>query len=300
MVPPPRQPAPIISAAVGPIIFDKQIGSGSFATVWRAHAASDVSTVFAVKRLPLPAPGARVPEAVRNEVRVMCELAAVPGAVRLFDAIESIDGHYNLVMEFCSTDLFHALGEYDGGQGVLDIELARHLMLQLIDAVLACHAHGVFHRDLKPENILISESQGLLKLCDFGLATFNRRSSDQGCGSKRYMSPECVKPTVYTAPHAALHHLRTANTAAAAHSIASCAAKQAPHAYDCALDDTWAVGILLLNIIAAKNPWEIADADTDVNFAVYSAEPMSLVNSFHLAPAMAEVVLHIPLVSASH
>ncbi len=30
------------------------------------------------------------------------------------------------------------------------------------------HLNGYFHRDLKPENILIND--GVVKLCDFGLA----------------------------------------------------------------------------------------------------------------------------------
>ncbi|KAJ1338919.1 hypothetical protein BSLG_006554 [Batrachochytrium salamandrivorans] len=35
--------------------------------------------------------------------------------------------------------------------------------------------------------------------------------------------------------------------------------------YDCILDDTWSVGVLILNILAAKNPWEVA-CSGDANF----------------------------------
>ncbi|KAL2912141.1 cAMP-dependent protein kinase catalytic subunit [Polyrhizophydium stewartii] len=301
------RPAVLHSAVLGNIVLDRQVGAGSFAGVWRAHAAADPATVFAVKRLALPPHGRRVPEAVRTEIRAMCELAAEPGVVRLFDAVESSDGFLNLVMEFCSTDLFHALGEHDGGQGVRDPELARRLMLQLIDAVLACHAHGVFHRDLKPENILISEAQGLLKLCDFGLATFSRRTSDFALGSKRYMAPEVVKPSAAAAaavPPADARAPSVGNSSTAPHCSAcgsefglhfdDCPRRTQPAAakpsYDSAADDAWAVGILLLNIVTAKNPWELADADADPNYQVYLADRESLASSFGLSADMAQVV----------
>ena len=44
-------------------------------------------------------------------------------------------------------------------------------MYQILQAVKFCHLKRVMHRDLKPMNILInSESNGIVKLADFGLA----------------------------------------------------------------------------------------------------------------------------------
>lgn len=45
----------------------------------------------------------------------------------------------------------------------------RSLMYQILCGVKYTHSAGVIHRDLKPGNILVS-SQGVLKICDFGLA----------------------------------------------------------------------------------------------------------------------------------
>lgn len=54
------------------------------------------------------------------------------------------------------------------------------------------HLRGIIHRDLKPENILISK--GLVKLGDFGLATYLGTAPNEKrktfCGTLDYISPE--------------------------------------------------------------------------------------------------------------
>ena len=42
-------------------------------------------------------------------------------------------------------------------------------MKQLLEAVACMHKHNIMHRDLKTSNLLYS-NDGLLKVCDFGLA----------------------------------------------------------------------------------------------------------------------------------
>ena len=62
----------------------------------------------------------------------------------------------------------------------LPIETAIELTGQLLAALAVAHGHGVVHRDLKPGNIAIN-SQGLLKILDFGLAKrsmINESTSD--------------------------------------------------------------------------------------------------------------------------
>lgn len=70
-----------------------------------------------------------------------------------------------------------------------------YIAQNLLKACAQLESHGIVHRDIKPSNILFN-SQGGVKLCDFGEACYVWESrdskSDYGrmAGSTAYMSPE--------------------------------------------------------------------------------------------------------------
>jgi parallel beta-helix repeat protein len=68
------------------------------------------------------------------------------------------------------------------------------LAIQAAEALQAAHEEHVIHRDLKPANLFL-QSNGRLKICDFGVAraadaTEGLTAPDYAIGSVRYMSPE--------------------------------------------------------------------------------------------------------------
>jgi serine/threonine-protein kinase len=80
----------------------------------------------------------------------------------------------------------------------LPVPEALRIVLQLCDALVYCHEHGVFHRDIKPENVMIQDD-GNIKIIDFGIALLEgaRRVTWRGLtgmiGTPDYMSPEQLK-----------------------------------------------------------------------------------------------------------
>lgn len=63
---------------------------------------------------------------------------------------------------------------------------------QMLLGLQHCHSKGVIHRDIKPANFLVG-FDGLVKLCDFGLAALEKEGGTRGiAGTAPFMSPEMI------------------------------------------------------------------------------------------------------------
>lgn len=241
----------------------KVLGVGAYGVVYAAVDIFD-NTPYAVKALSKVGPtGLPLDDAQKKfqarEVSLHARARRHPNIVSLVEILDGPDCVY-VVMEYCPEgDLFAAITEKH--QYVGDDALAKQVFLQLLDAVQYCHRIGIYHRDLKPENVLVSNNGQTVKLADFGLATTEQFTTDFGCGSTFYMSPECHK-----------------------RSGASC--------YESGPNDVWSLGVILVNLTCGRNPWKRAEP-RDETYSAYLRDPDFLQSILPLSPELNAILRRI-------
>ncbi|PNS19342.1 hypothetical protein CAC42_2519 [Sphaceloma murrayae] len=212
------------------------LGVGAYGVVYKAIDIHNGVT-YAVKALNRVGLEPRQHSFQQREIQLHYQVSQHPSIVSMENILESPDCTY-VVMEYCPEgDLFSKITEEERYIG--NDELARSVFLQIIEAVEYCHSVGIYHRDLKPENILVKDGGMTVKLADFGLATKDYWTSDFGCGSTFYMSPECQE----TNPQPMTCYLSAAN-------------------------DVWSLGVILVNLTCGRNPWKRASRE-DSTFRAY-------------------------------
>ncbi|KAF3164585.1 hypothetical protein TWF225_001648 [Orbilia oligospora] len=216
------------------------LGVGAYGVV---YTAVDIYThiPYAVKALSRVGLDSRQRRFQEREIALHHRASAHPNVVNLVKIISDIDCTY-VIIEYCPEgDLFTNITEH--GNFVGNDILAKRVFLQLLDAVEYCHSLGIYHRDLKPENILVTDNGTEVKLADFGLATTEPITSDFGCGSTFYMSPECQQSP-----------------------------SRGSACYASAPNDIWSLGVILVNLTCGRNPWKRA-SQSDSTFRAFLKDP---------------------------
>ena len=161
----------------------EKIGSGSFATVYRAKD-EELGREVAVKQLHseyLADPGRL--DRFWQEAQLLASLQH-PNIVTIFDIVRERGW---LVMELMQSSLATRLA---GRQ--VDLRALRATLAHVLRALKYLHAQGVIHGDIKPGNLMI-DVRRRVKLGDFGLA--RRVANAEGSllkGTTKYMAPETV------------------------------------------------------------------------------------------------------------
>ncbi|KAJ5793555.1 hypothetical protein N7457_000154 [Penicillium paradoxum] len=265
---PPPSPGPRCYAPedrLGLILADRLeltqvLGVGAYGVVYTAR---DINTheVFAVKVLNKNGLDARQLKFQQREISLHHMASQHPNVVSLNTIMESVDCTY-VVMEYCPEgDLFSNIT--DKGNFVGNDFLAKSVFLQILDAVQYCHSIGIYHRDLKPENVLVTDQGMTVKLADFGLATRDYFTSDFGCGSTFYMSPECQQAN----PRPLSCYMSAAN-------------------------DVWSLGVILVNLTCGRNPWKRASIE-DSTFQAYLKDPFFLKTILPLSTDMVSILSRV-------
>ena len=126
-----------------------------------------------------------------REARLLTRIAH-PNIVDVFDCGETSDGLLYIVMELLRG---HTLDVALSDAGMFTVRRTCEVGLQLCDALVAAHAHGVVHRDLKPANIcLLPELGDWVKVLDFGLAK-SFAPEPYARGSGMYEMPDGMEET---------------------------------------------------------------------------------------------------------
>ncbi|NWI40006.1 ULK3 kinase, partial [Picathartes gymnocephalus] len=178
-------------------ILTEPLGSGTYATVYKAYRKRDTREVVAIKCVNKRSLNRASVENLLTEIEILKTIRH-PNIVELKD-FQWDNEHIYLIMEFCAGG---DLSRFIRTRRMLPEKVARIFLQQLACALKFLHDRNISHLDLKPQNILLSAPENpQLKLADFGFAQYMSPWDEQRVlrGSPLYMAPEMVCRQQYDA-----------------------------------------------------------------------------------------------------
>ncbi|MFI5281056.1 MAG: serine/threonine-protein kinase, partial [Gemmatimonadales bacterium] len=167
----------------------RELGRGGMATVFLAKDVKHDREV-AIKVLHPELAASLGGERFEREIRLAAKLQH-PHILGLYDS-GNTEGLLYYVMPFVKGE---ALRDRLDREGMLPVDDAIRIALEVADALGYAHAQGIIHRDIKPENILLSGEHALV--ADFGIAravseagTNKLTQTGMAVGTPVYMAPE--------------------------------------------------------------------------------------------------------------
>ncbi|AAF97284.1 Putative protein kinase [Arabidopsis thaliana] len=168
-----------------------KIGQGTYSIVYKARDL-ETGKIVAMKKVRF---ANMDPESVRfmaREINILRKLDH-PNVMKLQCLVTSkLSGSLHLVFEYME----HDLSGLALRPGVKFTEpQIKCFMKQLLCGLEHCHSRGILHRDIKGSNLLVN-NDGVLKIGDFGLASFYKPDQDQPLTSRVvtlwYRAPELL------------------------------------------------------------------------------------------------------------
>jgi eukaryotic-like serine/threonine-protein kinase len=167
---------------------ERELGKGGMATVYLARDIKHDREV-AIKVLHPELSASIGADRFEREIRLAAKLQH-PHILGLYDS-GNADGLLYYVMPFVRGE---ALRDRLDREGMLPVEDALRITLEVCSALHYAHEQGIVHRDIKPENILLSGEHSLV--ADFGIA----RAANDASGQKLTQTGMAVGTPVYMAP----------------------------------------------------------------------------------------------------
>jgi serine/threonine protein kinase len=155
----------------GRYVVSEHIGTGGYASVWRA-TDKELNRDVAIKRLLRDHWRGASPEdtqRVLEEGRNAAHLKGHRNIVEVYDVLEEA-GEAFLIMEYVDGfSLDRIFKEHALKNTWIPTDQALDYFNQILEGLVFAHSSGLIHRDIKPSNILVSKL-GVAKLADFGIA----------------------------------------------------------------------------------------------------------------------------------
>jgi len=237
--------------------WDLILGEGAYSEVFLAVHRQSGEQV-AIKRVNKLAKGdmwTRRKGAQKEEIRVLM-LLNHPKIIKLREFFETRDRLY-IVQEYCAGGNLYDLVRKEKG---LNETRAKHIFIQLLQAVKHLHASNIIHRDIKSENVLLKDKfTDDVRLLDFGLSRMMPRAEllMTSVGTLDYKAPEV------------------------------CLCRAYGSACDC-----WSLGVVLFEMLSGELPCVFTSDESVVDFAKDGVQ-FSSKKWAHISESAKDLIRHL-------
>ncbi|GFO34225.1 serine/threonine-protein kinase ulk3 [Plakobranchus ocellatus] len=185
----------IAKPSLGQYVFTEKLGSGTYASVYKAYRKTGIREVVAIKCVLKSSLNKASTENLLTEIELLKNLKHVH-IVALKD-FQWDTNYIYLIMEYCSGG---DLSRFIRSKRALPEHVVKRFLQQIASAMKFLWDNNVAHMDLKPQNILLTSSTSpQIKIADFGFAKhlYDGDNLHVMRGSPLYMAPEIICQGTY-------------------------------------------------------------------------------------------------------
>ncbi len=128
----------------------------------------------------------------RNEAKIVAGLSH-ENIIKVYDIKERFRTAF-IIMEYLDAE---SITEKLRRKKKIDPKRACNYLIQVCRAIHYAHKKGVLHKDINPENLMVTKNQ-IVKLLDFGLASFIQDEDELLDGAFSYLAPEICNGEAYS------------------------------------------------------------------------------------------------------
>jgi NIMA (never in mitosis gene a)-related kinase len=189
-------PRPTIPAQLPGFTIVRQLGQGSYGTVYKVKRQSDGHN-YALKVVDLRSMSQEHREESVNEIRMLASV--VSPFIIAFHEASIQDRRLNIITEYAKLgDMAHAISRRKQTHRPFREDTIWRFMLEALEGLRVLHERGIVHRDLKSANIMLM-APDLFKIGDLGISTVleQRELAKTQIGTPMYLAPEVWKKRPY-------------------------------------------------------------------------------------------------------